>query len=194
MDYWGRCWGSWASELKSTTITQVRKQLEDWWTQCLSFGPQIKFLFAKNAENNVASYYIFWTPYLCLASHSEVCLFHNHLLSKSFVFSPQNFSLLGSLLPGNHFLGCFVFTDDLFFAQISLLAPSGALVFIMGYYIHITQFSKFFKFGAILPIYIHNLDLDLEKYSKDPTESAAIYWLQTQMGWRSLSPTLQPKP
>ena len=34
----------------------------------------------------------------------------------------------------------------------------------------------------------------LEKYSKDPTESAAIYWLQTQMGWRSFSPTLQPKP
>ena len=56
------------------------------------------------------------------------------------------------------------------------------------------QFSNYFKFGAILPIYIHNLDLDLEKYSKDPTESAAIYWLQTQMGWRSLSPTLQPKP
>ena len=122
MDYWGHCWGSGASELKSTTITQVRKQLEDWWTQCLSFGPQIKFLFAKNAENNVASNDIFWTPYLCLASHSEVCLFHNHLLSKSFVFSPQNFSLLGSLLPGNHFLGCFVFTDDLFFAQISSFA------------------------------------------------------------------------
>ena len=54
--------------------------------------------------------------------------------------------------------------------------------------------TNYFKFGAILPIYIHNLDLDLEKYSKDPTESAAIYWLQTQMGWRSLSSTLQPKP
>ena len=41
----------------------------------------------------------------------------------------------------------------------SSLAPSGTLVFIMGYYIHTyiqTQFSKFFKFGAILPIYIHN--------------------------------------
>ena len=37
-----------------------------------------------------------------------------------------------------------------------LLAPSGALVFIMGYYIHIGHFFIFFKFGAILPIYIHN--------------------------------------
>ena len=37
------------------------------------------------------------------------------------------------------------------------LAPSGALVFIMGYYIHTYiqgHFFRFFKFGAMLPIYI----------------------------------------
>ena len=37
--------------------------------------------------------------------------------------------------------------------QLVVLAPSGALVFILVYYIHIR--SHFFIFGAMLPIYIH---------------------------------------
>ena len=33
----------------------------------------------------------------------------------------------------------------------------------------------------------------LAKYSSNPTEAAAIYWLQAQMGWLSYSQTLQNK-
>ena len=49
-----------------------------------------------------------------------------------------------------------------------LLAPSGTLVFIMVYYIPAGHFSKFFKFGTILPIYIHT-SLSLS-FSVDRTE------------------------
>ena len=52
----------------------------------------------------------------------------------------------------------------------SLLAPSGTPVFIMVYYIPTAtgHFSKVFKFGEILPIYIHT-SLSLS-FSVDRTE------------------------
>ena len=60
----------------------------------------------------------------------------------------------------------------------SLLAPSGTLVFIMVYYIPAGHFSKVFKFGAILPIYIHNsLSLSFSVHCTEQNQAILLHEL-----------------
>ena len=60
------------------------------------------------------------------------------------------------------------------------LASSGALVFIMSYYIH-GQFFKYFKFGAIQPIYIFNsLSLSFSVQYKEQNQAILLHEIRWQ--------------
>ena len=139
---------------------------------------------------------MWWLLRSCHWRADTTCL-HNLIypiqsdLSIQFCYDPTNpdvsYYFIFDLLPHKEFY--------------DLLAPSGALLFIMGYNIwhcvsmsawfcptavakflrlYITQFSIFFKFGAILPKYIHNsLSLSFSFQRTEPDNTFA--WITLTM-------------